>query len=458
MRDKWVSKEKTQPTHTPDRFWIDEFGDETLNCYVRDVLKHNRDIKLAETRIQIAASNARIVGADLYPHFGVSLDAERRKQNIFGIPLPGLQSGQPLSTQNNRFGVLFNFAWEADLWGVIRSEHSQAIAEMEATQYDKEALKLSLGAQAVRTWFIMAEAAEQVALAEQILQTYRSTEGIVQDRFEFGLAEGNTGSYGSQLLLARADIASAKDAVAARKEIVARTARQLEVLAGKYPDGKEGAKARLPQLPTSQPCNLPCTVLSRRPDIVAAERRLAAIDQAYEQSTKVIFPTIMITGDAGTATEQFINILNGDFSVWSLVGDITRPIFQAGKIRAAQQQVLFTIESAKLDYEKVILNAFGEVETALSSEQYLRERVIASTEAAKLAREAYERAGEEYVEGTGDILTVLTAQQRMYSVESALISLRRQQLEARVSLHLALAGSFDCIETINADPLPVRVW
>ena len=132
---------------------------------------------------------------------------------------------------------------------------------------------------------------------------------------------------------------------------------------------------------------------------------------------------------------------------------LVAPVLHVGLIKAGRQTVLFEMEQAKSEYEKAILTAFSEVENALSAEKFFQERVIAMSKAAEFSIEAYERAGEEYANGTGDLLTMLTSQQRMHSQKSQLISLRRQQLEARVNLHLALAGSFECLPRINTEPI-----
>ena len=456
--DEFKAETIAQPAYHPDRFWVSDFGDPQLDEFVRKVLECNRDVKAAEAAVQIAAINARIVASDLYPEVELSFGGERRKQNFVGFSgIPGFGGGGGggvLSTTTNRFSLLGDISWDVDLWGVITSRHSEAIAQVEASQFDKAALELSLAAQTVRSWFVIAEAVDQVELARSTLATFRETEEAVRDRFERGIGEGASGSFSSQLLLAQTDVAIARDALAAREEIVERTARELEVLAGKYPCGKAGKNASLPEFPDRRPISLPCTVLDRRPDLVAEERRLAASDERLVQAKRVLFPTLSITSDAGTVAEQIEELLDGNFSVWSLAGKIARPIFRGGEIRALRQQVYYERKQVAAQFEQAVLTAFREVENALATEKYLADRVEALREAASLSREAYQRSREEYANGTGDILTMLTAQRGLFAQESQLLTLRRQQLEARVTLHLALAGSFECIEPINPEPLP----
>ena len=449
----WKAKTVNQSSYRPDPFWISDFGDKNLDAFVRESLKNNRDIQAAQARIESAAAQARIAGADLYPQAGLNFSPRRSKQNFIGFPIGGpggTGGGGVLSSHSTQFGLSLDTSWEIDLWGRVKAAQSAAIAEMEALQYEEQALELSIAGQTAKVWFALAEAREQVALARSALATFQKTEQTIAESFERGIEEGQTASLGSQLLLARTDVATARDALAARQELVSRTARQLEILAGKYPASQAGKTARLPSFPKRRPIDLPGSVVCRRPDLIAAERRLAAADQRLLEAQKALLPAIGLTTSVGTTTERIGDLLDGNFSVWSLAGNLAQPVLQGGRLKANVRKNQAETDTAKAQYEKAVLTAFSEVENALSSEKFFADRIRALTSAASLSRQAYQRSSEEYINGTGDLLTMLTAQQRMFSQKSQLISLRRQQLEARVDLHLAIAGSFerpDCIDT-----------
>ena len=173
------------------------------------------------------------------------------------------------------------------------------------------------------------------------------------------------------------------------------------------------------------------------------------------QAKRALLPTIGLTNSVGTTTERFGDLLNGQFSVWSIAGNITQPILQGGRLRNSIQRSHSEMHLAKSEFEQAILTAFSEVEFALSAEKFFAERIVALTKAANLSKESYQRSGEEYINGTGDLLTMLTAQQRMFTQHSQLLSLRRQLLDARVDLHLALAGSFECPTCIHTGATPL---
>lgn len=437
----WVAGPGWTPTLSPDWDWVDEFRQQDLSAYVDRVLAENRDLKAARGRIEVALANAQIVGADLYPQVNGGFSAQRDLQNFIGFPIPGAPPGEVLSSRTNRFGLSLNLSWELDLWGRIRAAKKAAVADFEASTFDMATAELSLAGQAAKTWFALAEARDQVDLARNAIATFSDTETTIRERFERGIQEEGQNSA-AQLLLASGDVSTARDQLAAREELAGRTARLLDVLAGEYPVGRSGSSARLPGLPSKPPTGLPATLLDRRPDLAAAERRIAAADQRLLEAKRALLPAISLTGSFGSASEDIGDILSGDFSIWSVAGNLAQPIFQGGRLRANIDRRDSEIGIAAAEFEQAALTAFSEVENALAAEGHLSRRVEALEESSRLALEAYRRSLEEFRNGTGEILTVLAAQQRLFTSRSQAISVRRQRLDNRVDLYLALGGSF----------------
>ena len=187
---------------------------------------------------------------------------------------------------------------------------------------------------------------------------------------------------------------------------------------------------------------MPADLLDRRPDLHAAERRLAGADKRLVEAKRALLPTISLTGSPGRASEQIEDLLDNDFSVWNIAGSIAQPVLDGGRLRQGVVIRRAEIKEVASDYEKTALTAFGEVEDALASEGYLRGRADALSRATDLAEEAYTRAREEFRDGTGDILTMLAAQDRYFTQQSRLIAVDRLRLENRVNLYLALGGGF----------------
>ncbi|MEX2581179.1 MAG: efflux transporter outer membrane subunit [Verrucomicrobiales bacterium] len=437
----WIAGATYRPAHFPDRYWVEDFEDANLNEFVESVLGNNRDLKAAQSRLEIAQANARITGADLYPQIEGNLDGQRNLQNFIGFPFGDAPPDTVFSSRSNRFGLSLDLSWEIDLWGRLRAAESAAVAEFEASLYDRSTAELSLAGQAAKAWFALAEARDQVALARATIDIYSQTETLIRERFERGIDDDGT-SLAAQVLLAETDVANAEDTLESRRELVGRTSRQLEVLAGKYPAGRAGEAARLPGYPGKIPTGLPATLLDRRPDLAASERRIAAADERFLEAKRSLLPRLSLTSSYGTSTEDIGNLLDGDFSVWSVAGNLAQPIFQGGRLRANVDKQYAELHLAAAEFEQTALTAFAEVENALAAEAFFNRRIESLSRSIKLSRQAYDRSLDEFKTGTGDVLTVLSAQERRFASESQLLNVRRMRLENRVDLYLALGGSF----------------
>jgi len=450
----WIAGDTYRPTSCPDFHWVESFQSESLASFVEAVVERNKDLKAAEARIKIAQANARIVGADLYPQISGDFSSQRSLQNFIGLPIPGAGGGGVLSNRINQFGLSLNMSWEIDLWGKIRAARKASVADLEASQYDRATAELSIAGQAAKAWFAMAEAKEQVALTQSTIRTFSETEALLEERFEAGVEE-NGRNFASELLLAKADIELARDNLQSQLEVAQRTSRQLEILAGQYPAGQAGKKARLPSYPGTIPADLPATLLDRRPDLTASERRLAAADERIFEAKRALLPSIGLTSSFGTASDDISQLLDGTFSVWSIAGNLAQPILQGGRLRANVSRRDAELELAVAEFEQLALTAFGEVENALAAEEFYNQRVGALIKAVRLTESAYTRSREEFSKGTGDILTVLSAQRRQFTNQSQLLAVRRLRLQNRVDLYLALGGSFKpfpCPTAKQADP------
>jgi outer membrane protein TolC len=196
----------------------------------------------------------------------------------------------------------------------------------------------------------------------------------------------------------------------------------------------------MPKLPPAPPAGLPSELLLRRPDILQSERRLAAAGRRSDQAVKARYPSIRLTGSLGTTTDQLEKILSSSSGVWALGGSLTQPIFQGGRIQGGIEQADAAEREAVANLQRVVLDAFGEVEQSLVTEIYLRRQEAEIARAVELSKDAAARANEEFRNGTGGVLTYLAAQNREIDASSSLVSVRRLLLDNRVNLHLALGG------------------
>ncbi|MFM7182802.1 MAG: efflux transporter outer membrane subunit [Verrucomicrobiales bacterium] len=430
----------------PDMDWVRRFHSPALNQLVAEALSANPDLKAAAARVDQAKATARSVRSQRGPKIDADLSANRRKQNFLGFPFgnePTQQGGGEPPVVGNiveGYEAGLNIKWELDLWGRIRAGESAAIAAVQASEADLAGARVSLAAEVCKAWFALAEADEQVRLAEETTRITADTVRSIRERFEAGQATGR--GTGTDLRLAMTDESAAKAELANVRRSRDQAVRRIEVLLGRYPSGKLLGDAVLPNPGSPPPSGLPSGLLLRRPDLIAAERRFAAQGARAKEARLAIFPTLSLTGSSGYSTDDLQRLLESDFGVWSLAGGIVQPIFYSGEIKAEQNKRRAEERESQAAFQKSVLQAFGEVETALASEALLAERVFQLEEATRLAGEADREARSDYREGRGDALTVFTAQTRLVQNRRQLAVARLVRLENRINLHLALGGDF----------------
>lgn len=425
-----------------DRRWVGKIGGAELRGLVDTALSENQDLKAAAARVDRAAAEAKIAGAGRLPSLGLGGDARRDKQNFIGFPFAGGSGGGGTSSNiSQQFGVDLSAAWEVDVWGRAKAGQEAAIADAEARRYEYGAARVSLAGQVTKAWLALGEANEQVALAETAVKASGVLADAVRERFERAIVEDGAGTA-AQVRLTESERETRRAALAERQQERSRVLRQLEILLGKYPSGSLAAGARLPDFPGATPAGLPSELLQRRPDILAAERGLASSGRRVTERKLARFPSLSLTGSAGTTSESLYDVVRSDSGVWAIGGSLTQPIFQGGRISGGIDEAEAEDREREAVLRKVVLDAFGEVEQALVAESFLAERERAAKRAAALADEAAERAGEEYSAGTGDVLTLIDATQRQIDSASQYAAIRRLRLENRVNLHLALGGDF----------------
>jgi NodT family efflux transporter outer membrane factor (OMF) lipoprotein len=418
-----------------DSAWWSEFNAVQLDTILHHAFSRNYDLRIAAARLQSAAAQAKIAGARLYPQASLSFDGARRKQNFIGFPIPG-QEGGVLSTTTSSYGVSLNLSWELDLWGRLSAEKAAAVSEFQAAQADLVGAQLSLTAQVAKTWFAAVEAKRQVELSEATVGSWQVATEQVKRRYEGGL----TNSLDYRLALSNLAVAEANLSInRSRHES---TLRQLEILLGRYPSADIAVADDLPSLTTRVPAGLPADLISRRPDLAAAERRLVADNARVASAKAQLYPRLSLTGSGGTASNELGDLLKGDFSVWSIIGNLTQPIFQGGRLRAGVELAKSSAEASLAQYANTALSAFADVENALADEGHLDNRVAVLSEATEQAVAARQLAESQYSRGLVDVITMLEAQRSAYNSESQLLLARRERLDARVDLYVALGGGF----------------
>jgi len=431
-----VAPEQDWTEYAPDELptvdWIGAFSDPILSQLVDEALTSNPSIQAARALHEAAVARLDISEADRLPNVSGSAGVTR---NQFGFELFDNNHGVPDSSFTNAGSSLgINAGWVPDVWGRISDQISSSELDVAASQADYAGARLAITSQVTQTWFSLIEARLLMELAGREVETQERALRLTQRRFESGVA----GS--SDVRLARSSVANSEAQLASRKQQVASLTRGLEILLRRYPADAIEAAADLPALPVLTGAGLPSEMLARRPDLLAAERRLKGQGLSVDIARKALLPSISLSGSLSSSGNGFERLFDLDSMVASLAANLTQPIFNGGSLKAnVRQQEAFLRREAE-SYAGTVLDAYLEVENALDGEVRLAEREAALRVSLEEAVQAEQRLERRYAEGLATILQLLDAQSRRISAESQLISARTQRLTNRVRLHVALGG------------------
>lgn len=403
--------------------WIDQLGDPILSDLVQEAMANNRNLQGAAANVQRSWALAGQAGAALSPSVSLSSGATR--------------SGNIEDTGGDSYSLTGQASWELDVWGRIRAGNQAAVLSAEAAEADYIYSQYSLAAAVARAYFLAIEADRQASVVENTLTALGETDRIVGVQFEFGLATSQ------DVALSKSDLARTRASLIAAQGSQRDALRALEVLLGRYPAADMQVRRTLPDVPAPPPAGLPSELLDRRPDIIAAERRVASAFNSLDQAKAARMPSISLTGSLGGSSGDLTNLINPTNVAWQAATSVVAPLIDGGLREAQVEQANAEQTQAIAAYSDTVLTAFQEVEGSLDQTVVLRDRAVSLEEAAREANNALRVVNLRYEEGETDLLDVLTIQQRVLSSEGDLVSIERAQLDEWVALNLALGGSWE---------------
>ncbi len=405
--------------------WIETFGDPTLTALVKEAQENNLNLQAAAGNVERARALAVQAGAALVPSVGLTAGGS------------GRGSIENASTAQGNMNVGLQMSWELDIWGRIESGQQAAIASAQAAEADYLFSQYSLAATTASAYFAAIEANLQTKIAEESLSLLEETMRIVNVQHKNGLASAQ------DVALTKADLASARERLITIQGSQRDASRAIELILGRYPSAELGVRETLPELPSMPTAGIPADILERRPDLIAAERRVAAAYNSLDQAKAAQLPSISLTSTVGGTSNELSNVLNPQNIAWQAASNLLAPLIDGGAREAQVDIATVEQEQALVSYAQTALTAFSEVENFLDQGTTLELRRNELIEASEEAQKAYDIASLRHKEGEISLLDVLTIQQRVTSVESNLVSLQRALLDQRINLNLALGGSWD---------------
>jgi NodT family efflux transporter outer membrane factor (OMF) lipoprotein len=434
--------------------WIRSFGDSELTALVADAEERNPDLRAAAARVEASRAAVRIAASSLYPRIAMKGLGERQGQHLngdlgrginppdFGSPGTenpgggGLDTSMDETSQRWVYGIAAGAAWEADVWGRIRSKKAAALAESGALEADYEFARQSLAAAVARAYFSTIEAAQQEANAQETLNIYQEYSKLTDVQKQ----QGHASDFDVAQIKSRT--ASAQDALYVAQQARAQTIRAIEVVTSHYPAGRFDVRRSFPAQPRGAPAGLPAQLLERRPDLIASERRFAAAFHRVNEARTARLPRFVLSATGGLGTAQLDSVGTLDAVIWSLAAGVTQPIFFGGELKAAQDLRTAEQKAAAASYVGAALRAFEDVEDALSADYYLHKREGALGDAVSSSGESVTLAGKQLEQGQIDMFTILRLGGENLAAKVQLTQVRASRLRERVNLYLALGGDF----------------
>ncbi len=400
--------------------WLASFADPQLSAAVAEAIAHNADLRIGAARVEQALLHARLAGARLLP----SVDVLARG----GGKMSGDNSGLT--------GAALTVSWEIDLWGRVRYARAAARADAAAVQADFAFAHQSIAASVARSWFLATEAGLQSEMARRTIRDAEAMVRLAEARARVGV--GNE----EEVFVARAAVGTYRDSLRQIELAREQAIRALESLLGRYPSASAAVTLQLPAQPAAVPAGLPSELLERRPDVIAAERRVAAAFNRIGEAKAARLPVIGLTTGVSSISSELFVLQSRDNPIWNFGANLLAPIYRGGALKTQVEIRTAEQKQAVAGYAAVGLQAFGEVEAALSAEFAARDReqILAQTLADN--RRALDIVQAQFKVGSTDLRFVTQRQLAVLATESALIRVQAEQRVQRVNLHLALGGSF----------------
>jgi NodT family efflux transporter outer membrane factor (OMF) lipoprotein len=431
----WQSPEHPGASQS-DRQWWTHFGSTELDQLIDQARLGSHDLAAAVARVRQAQAGATIAGAPLLPEIKAGLNANRQKL-LHGKGYSQLDVN-PNKRSLDYYDAELSASYEIDFWGGKRAARNSAVFAVQASEFDRSTVELTLQSAVANSYTQALALREQARIAELNLANAQSVMHLVQTRYDAG---------GATAL----ELAQQKSLVAEQQRKLPLTQQQarealitLAALLGQpvqeLPSPKQSfAQLQWPDIASGVPSDL----LQRRPDIASAEAKLAAAQADVTVARAAMLPKLTLTASLGTGADLAADLLRTTF--YNLSSGLVAPIFNNGRLGAERDKATARQEELLETYRGAIINGFADVEKALTSIRGLDEQRQWQSEELRQAQTAFDIAQSRYQAGAEDLLTVLQTQRTLYAAQDLNVQLRLSRLQASIALYKALGGGWQVI-------------
>ncbi len=422
--------------------WWSVFGDTELDALIEQVSVSNQSLKASEARYRQAQALTQSARASYFPT--VSANASSTRSRAASARSAG---SNDVATNHN---LSLSAGWELDVWGRIRRTVESNDASAQASAADLEAARLSLQSELANSYFQLRVNDAQKQLFADTITAYEKSLELTRNRYAVGVAgKVDIVQAETQLLSAQAQ---SIDLGVQRAQLE----HAIAVLIGKAPadftvrniESSGGASVDWKVAMPVVPVGLPSTLLERRPDIAAAERRAASANAQIGVAKAAYFPTLSLSASGGFASPTLSNWISAPNRFWSLGPSLAETLFDFGKRGALSDQAVAAYDQNVATYRETVLEAFQDVEDNVAALRILEAEAKVQAEAVRAARESVTLTINQYKAGTVSYLSVVTVQTALLSNERTSVGLLGRRLSATVGLIRALGGGWSAADLV----------
>jgi outer membrane protein, multidrug efflux system len=412
--------------------WWEKFQDPTLNRLIKQALRENKDLLMASARIEAAMASLRQTKADYYPRLDYGATAFRRKESEART----YPYGVVLDSEHSVYQGFLSASWELDLWGRVRRASEAAKAQMLASEEGCNGVILTLVSAVTSSYIELLSLDERIKIARETVASRKQWLRVFQDK--------KAGGQISELEMSQVKslYEQAVTRVPALEIDAAKLENALSVLLGRNPGSIQRVdtldKLAMPEVPQG----LPSDLLVRRPDIRQSEQELIAANAKIGVARTLYFPSISLTGLFGNASSEIEDLLKGPANYWEVSGGFLGPLFAGGRITAEVRRNEAVYKELVNKYLRTIQVALQEVNDALVSVQKLRELLQTQKRLVKTLKDYAHYARESYNNGFTNYLTVMDAENKLFSFETQYAQARGELLVAMVGTYKAMGGGW----------------
>lgn len=422
--------------------WWEMFNDPTLNKLEDEAFKNNFDMKIAVARIDEARAMAGISKSALFPSVNLSGQASRTHVSSNTYMMRAIGDIGGFSNNQNDFSVGPSVSYEIDLFGKIRNSNNAALYNLLSTKLAKDVTYISLSSEVAKLYFTLITLDEKVKIATRTLESRQKTYNIYKDRFKTG--------YCTELELLRieAEMTSVECMLQQVKSALAKTETSLAVLIGRSP--REIVTQKTKRLKTiheisfldMRPKNIHSDLINRRPDIASAEAALMAANANIGAARAAFFPSIRLTGSTGVESSSYKDLFGYMSGSWLFAGNITAPIFNAGKIKYNIEAAKAKYDQALFWYKKTVQLAFKEVRDAVKINNYTRKILLSKVRQKNALKRSFEIAYQQKESGLIGLVDLLDVERNFLAAEIDQAEASLNMLCSVVDLCKSLGGGW----------------